>query len=60
MKYPEARKISIVEFESDVSQKTTQQIECDIAIIGAGGSGMTAAVRAAELGASVIVFEKGP
>lgn len=59
VKYPEARKISIVEFESDVSQKTTQQIECDIAIIGAGGSGMTAAVRAAELGASVIVFEKG-
>lgn len=33
--------------------------ECDIAIIGAGGAGMWAAVEAARAGKSVIVVEKG-
>lgn len=32
--------------------------DCDVLVIGAGGSGITAAVRAAELGANVICIEK--
>ena len=31
---------------------------CDVAVIGGGGSGLVAAVRAAQRGASVIVVEK--
>ena len=33
-------------------------LDCDIAVVGGGGSGMNAAVRASELGARVIVVEK--
>ena len=33
--------------------------ECDVLIIGAGGSGMAAAATATQEGASVIVLEKG-
>ncbi len=36
----------------------TQTLDCDIVIVGGGGSGMNAAVRASELGAKVIVVEK--
>lgn len=36
----------------------TEECSTDIVIIGAGGSGMVAAVRAAECGASVMVLEK--
>ncbi len=32
---------------------------CDVVVIGGGGAGMTAAARAASLGAKVIVLEKG-
>lgn len=35
-----------------------QEISCDIAILGGGGSGIVAAVRAAQLGARVVVVEK--
>lgn len=34
-------------------------LDCDIVIIGAGGSGLCAAVHAAQLGANVVVLEKG-
>ena len=34
------------------------RMECDVAVIGGGGSGLVAAVRAAQRGASVIVVEK--
>lgn len=50
---------SIVESESEVSSKVTETRECDIVILGSGGSGLSAAVRASELGARVIVLEKG-
>lgn len=33
-------------------------LECDVAVVGGGGSGLTAAVRAAELGAKVVLIEK--
>ncbi len=35
-----------------------QTIDCDVAIVGGGGSGLSVAVRAAELGAKVVVVEK--
>jgi len=35
-----------------------QTLECDIVIVGGGGAGTTAAVRATELGARVILIEK--
>lgn len=34
------------------------RLECDIAVIGGGGAGVSAAVRAAQLGARVILIEK--
>lgn len=33
-------------------------LDCDIAVVGGGGSGLSAAARAAELGARVLVVEK--
>lgn len=35
-----------------------QVLSCDIVVVGGGGSGLSAAVRAAQLGAKVIVVEK--
>lgn len=35
-----------------------REISCDIAVLGGGGSGIVAAVRAAQLGARVVVIEK--
>lgn len=35
-----------------------KELSCDVAVIGGGGSGLVAAVRAAQLGARVIVAEK--
>lgn len=56
---PETRKASIVEFESDAASKSTETKECDIVVLGSGAGGLGAAVRAAQLGASVILLEKG-
>lgn len=36
----------------------TEKLEADLVVVGAGASGMAAAVRAAQLGANVVVFEK--
>ena len=35
-----------------------ERIKADVAVIGTGAAGMSAAVRAAEGGAKVVVFEK--
>ena len=35
-------------------------MECDLAVLGAGPGGYPAAIRAAQLGASVIIVEQGP
>lgn len=40
-------------------QTADETKECDIAIVGAGGAGMWAAVEAVRAGKSVIVIEKG-
>lgn len=40
-------------------QTADKTMDCDIAIVGAGGAGMWAAVEAARAGKSVIVIEKG-
>lgn len=39
---------------------STETIDCDVVIIGAGGAGLTAAAQAAENGAKVVVLEKMP
>lgn len=44
--------------EAAAVEKTAETLECDVLIIGAGGAGLTAAVRANQEGASVLVLEK--
>ncbi len=48
-------------FDKPVPEHTggeTRELRCDLAIIGGGGAGLSAAVRAAELGARVVLVEK--
>ena len=40
--------------------RTAETLDCDVVVIGAGGAGLTAATRAAQEGATVIVVEKMP
>lgn len=46
--------------EASAPMAATAQQHCDVIVIGAGGSGLTSAVSAAEKGAKVIVVEKMP
>ena len=41
-------------------EKTYEELETDIVIIGAGGAGMTAAIKATQAGKKVIILEKMP
>ena len=41
-------------------EKTDVTLECDVLVVGAGGAGLTAAVRANQEGADVLVIEKMP
>lgn len=42
------------------SEKNAPDLEYDVVVVGGGGSGMAAAVQAAQLGARVAVVEKNP
>ena len=42
------------------AERTSETLETDIVIIGAGGAGMTAAINATQAGKSVILLEKMP
>ena len=39
-------------------EKTPVELECDVVVVGAGGAGLTSAVRATQEGAKVLVLEK--
>ena len=41
-------------------EKTPVTLDCDVVIVGAGGAGLTAAVRATQQGVKVLVLEKMP
>ena len=52
-------------FEVEVSaaapgERTAKTLECDVLVVGAGGAGLTAAVRANQQGADVLIIEKMP
>ena len=44
--------------ETDGGEASAEDASCDIVVIGGGGAGMTAALKATEAGASVILLEK--
>ena len=46
--------------EAAAEQAEDVSLECDVVIVGAGGAGMTAALTAAEKGASVVLLESQP
>lgn len=41
-------------------EKTAEELDVDIVIVGAGGAGMTAAIKSAEAGKNVLIVEKMP
>lgn len=54
----EVRSVTLVEREADVASKAADTLECDIVVLGGGAGGLGAAVKAAQMGARVILLEK--
>lgn len=50
----------VAETEAEPAEKTDELIDTDVVIVGAGGAGLTAAIRATQEGAKVLVLEKMP
>ena len=46
--------------EEAVVEKTNEELDTDIVIVGAGGAGMTAAIKSAQAGKNVILLESMP
>ena len=61
---PFPRPVHTPQLEGELSTlargKATRHEVCDVAVVGAGIAGLTAAIWAASSGASVMVFEKAP
>lgn len=56
----DAEALKKVEVSGNETAREAVEKEADVIVVGAGGSGLAAAVSAAEEGASVIVIEKNP
>ena len=56
----DASAFAVAKAADSTVEKTTETLDCDVVIVGAGGAGLTAAAQAAENGAKVIVVEKMP